>query len=149
MRVSGTVTRIEPWCQGVAPPDGVGTRVVPHTRGLSLRTGEENHEGPLLPQITPDDHGRFSTRLPPNASYCAILREKLPPERIVTAHLVQRYEGVELDTACLERDWRRRDAVIEVGHVEGLEIQLRSRCFWEIPCAVNPPAPPPSAAPGG
>ncbi len=148
MPVLGQVSHVQPWCQGAAPPDGVGTVESPYRGEVFLRPGSENSEAPPVAQLDLDEHGAFALDLPPGR-YCAQTGDRMDSlaERLETAQAHPAPFG--LDLACVEREWRRCRGVLDVSEqgATGLTIRIVDRCGWAMPCALHPPAPPPSAAP--
>lgn len=140
---------VEPWCQGVAPPDGVGTIESPYQGELTLRPGASNSDSPPAATVRPDAEGRFELDLPPGR-YCVLTADRLESLERALQQAQARPNPFGLDLACVERQWHQCRAVIDVGgeDTEVATIRIMDRCGWNLPCALRPPDPPPSAAPG-
>jgi hypothetical protein len=146
VRVSGTVTRIEPYCGGAAPGEDDRNPRYPWSGTLHLREGDRNREGPIVAEIEVDGKGSFTTELAADRHYCLVSGDKLLtlPKALEAAQA--RPNPFGLDLACVERQWRHCDRVLQVGstRMRDVEILFLSRCGYEMPCAIDPPAPPPS-----
>ncbi len=148
--VSGTAWRIVPWCQGAAPPDGIGTTERPYRGGLHLRPGTQNSDVEPIAVARPDAEGRVGVALPPGP-YCVPTDDRLDSldQRLEAARA--RADSLEIDLGCVEQQWRRCRATLEVPDtgIEAARIDIVDHCSWQVPCSMAPIAPPPSAAPGG
>jgi hypothetical protein len=143
--------QLEPWCKGMAPPDGVGTREHPYRGELHLRAGEGNSDSPVLAVLQPDTEGRVELDLPGDRPVCALTLDKLQPrEAWILAQTAGR-PGAQLDPACLAEMWASCTVRIDPRALAAQEdpiLTIAGRCGWSVPCDMNPTAPPPSAAPG-
>jgi hypothetical protein len=151
-RIHGQVLGVVSYCGGAEPADGHGTTLVPYTGVLHLRLGQQNSASPVVAELHPDEDGRFEIEIQDGRVYCVIGEDRLQDTATWVQAQLDRWPAYQHDEACHARQWARCIQLLDPDQATAsgkLELKIPSRCGWEMPCVVNAPAPPPSAAPGG
>ena len=139
-------------CGGAEPADGHGTTQVPYTGVLYLRVGTQNSDTPEVAELHPDEEGRFTAKLDLGEAYCVITEARLQDTATWVQAQKDRWPAYQHDDACHAVQWTRCAQVLDPARLTArgeLRVGIPGSCSWDMPCVVNAPDPPPSAAPGG
>ncbi len=148
----GRLVRIQPWCGGAEPADGIGTTEHPYTGTLHIKAGGHNNDGPVVAVLEPDSQGRFELEITPGQVYCGLTEDKLQPQETWVQAQVDQRPGYQHNRACHAKHWAHCTVLLAPATQaadDQLILKIHDRCGWSMPCVVDAPAPPPSAAPGG
>ncbi len=151
VRLRLQLERTEPYCGGAEPAEDELRTTHPYTGVLHVRPGERNSDAPVLAELHPDEQGRVQLELPAPGRYCLVSEDKLQDSETWVQARVDRWPAYQHNETCHAQHWTHCTSILDTEQAAKGELTLtiHGRCGWEMPCVIDAPAPPPSAAPGG